>query len=387
MEQSNSNIVNNNHIAILSTCADDWGGSEELWAMSSPYLLKEGFSVTVLKESINHNHKRILKLKNNNITFMALGNNYPKLINRCINAYYQFVKPYFNIYLYTFKKFLKAKKPVLVIISQAINFDGLHYAQLCLKHNIPYIIVSHKAVEFFWPPKDERSYMANAYKHAKKCYFVSKHNQNLTEEQFGFRFTNAEIVRNPMKIKPEPLIYPSTKEGFKIVMIGRLFVIDKGHDILIRVLSKEKWRKRKLYLSIVGSGPDCKGIKAMASLLKCKNLQFLGHQDKIKEIWLSHHALVIPSRSEGMPLVVIEAMAAGRTVIATRAGGTMELVEDGVTGFIGDATENGFDEALERAWNTRRQWHTMGLKASKHIKELISKNPELDFAKKVIALI
>lgn len=387
MGQSNSKILNNKHIAILSTCVDDWGGSEELWAKTSSYLQKEGFSITVLKENINHKHKRIVELKNKHVKFIALNNCYSAVLKRAINAYYQLTKPYFNIHLRAFKKFLKKEKPELVIISQAINFDGLHYAQLCLKQNVPYIIVSHKAVEFFWPPKDERNYMKNVYKHAKKCYFVSEHNQNLTEEQFGFRFNNAEIVRNPMKIKPEPLAYPSTEQGFKLLMIGRLFVIDKGHDIILRVLAKEKWKMRNLSLSIVGIGPDYEGLKEMASLIKCENLEFLGHQDNIKEVWLNHHALAIPSRSEGMPLVVVEAMAAGRTVIATRAGGTMELVEEGITGFIGDATENGFDQTLENAWNNRNQWYNMGLDASKHIKKLISKNPELDFAKKIVKLI
>lgn len=387
MKQNNIKILNNKHIAILSTCIDDWGGSEELWAKSSTYLQKEGFSITVLKENINYNHKRIAELKNKHVDFIALNNSYSEVLKRTINAYYQLIKPYFSIQLHAFEKFLKKRKPALVFISQAINFDGLHYAQLCLKQNIPYIIVSHKAVEFFWPPKDERDYMINVYKHAKKCFFVSEHNQNLTEEQFGFRFNNAEIVRNPLKIKPEPLQYPSTKEGFKLVMIGRLFVIDKGHDIILRVLAKEKWKKRKLSLSIVGTGPDYDGLKAMSSLLKCENIEFLGHQDNIKKIWLNHHALAIPSRSEGMPLVVIEAMAAGRTVIATRAGGTMELIEEGATGYIGDATENSFDQTLENAWSNRAQWQNMGLKASKHIKEQIPINPELDFAKEIISLI
>lgn len=387
MAQNKSKILANKHIAILSTCEDDWGGSEELWAMSTPYLQKEGFSITVLKESINLNHKRIVELKNKDVQFTALGNTYHEIIKRGINAYYQITKPLFNDYLHAFDNFLKKQKPDLVLISQAINFDGLHYAQLCLKHKIEFIIISHKAVEFFWPPKNERAYMTNVYKHAKKCYFVSEHNRNLTEEQFGFRFTNAKIVRNPMKLKPSPLLYPSTEQGFKLLMIGRLFVIDKGHDILLRILAKDKWKKRNVSLSIVGTGPDFEGLKAMASLLACENIEFLGHQEDIKQIWLNHHALVIPSRSEGMPLVVIEAMAAGRTVIATRAGGTMELVQEGVTGFIGDATENGFDETLEKAWNERMHWDTMGIEASNYIKEKISTNPELDFAKEIIAMI
>ena len=45
------------------------------------------------------------------------------------------------------------------------------------------------------------------------------------------------------------------------------------------------------------------------------------------------------------------------------------------------------DQTLENAWNNRTQWQNMGLKASKHIKEQIPINPELDFAKEIISLI
>lgn len=379
--------TDNKHIAIVSTIEDNWGGSEELWAKSTPYFQIENYSISVLKRNVDFKHKRVVELQNKGIKFIALSNTYNRLHKLCINGYYRIRRSYYTSHSYAFKNFLKKKKPSVVIISQGVNFDGLYYGLLCMKHSIKYIIICHKAVDFYWPPKDERKYMIDVYKSALKCYFVSNHNQNLTEEQFGFRFKNAKIVRNPMKIKPEPLIYPSTKEGFKLVMIGRLFVIDKGHDILLRVLAKEKWKKRKLSLSIVGTGPDFKGLKAMASLLKCENIEFLGFQENVKKIWSNHHALAIPSRSEGLPLVVIEAMAAGRTVIATYAGGTQELIQDGVTGYIGDATEKGFEYTLEKAWSNRNNWKTMGLAASKFIKKEIKPNPEIDFAQQVISLI
>ena len=197
--------TDNKHIAIVSTIEDNWGGSEELWARSTPLLQKKGYDITVLKENINHNHKRIVELKSKDVKFVVLRKEYSKIINRCINAYYQIVKPYYNAPLFVFEEFLRKQKPSLVFISQGINFDGLHYGQLCLKHNIKYFIVSHKAVHFYWPPKDEREYMTNVYKCALKCYFVSNHNQNLTEEQFGFRFNNAKVIRNPIKLKQSPL--------------------------------------------------------------------------------------------------------------------------------------------------------------------------------------
>lgn len=387
IQSKDKNTITKKNIAILSTCIDDWGGSEELWALSVPYLQKDGFSITVLKNHINYEHKRIEELKKSGVRFKKLTKKYNKVSKRLINAYYQIVNPYQEVYFKAFDKFLRNQKPQLVIISQAINFDGLYYANLCLKHKIKYVIIAQKAVEFYWPPRNERTLMTRVINNAKKFYFVSEHNKNLTEEQFGLRFKNAEIIYNPNKLNVKPLEYPPTELGFKLALIGRLFIIDKGQDILFRILAKEKWRKRKLYVSLIGSGPDLGALKNMAHLFNLENVEFSGFQNDINQVWLSHHALVLPSRSEGLPLVVIEAMAAGRTIIATRAGGTMELVKDEVTGFIGDATENSFEQALEKAWNERLRWETMGVEASKFIKKLMPIDAEIDFANKIMSLI
>jgi glycosyltransferase involved in cell wall biosynthesis len=379
-----------NHIAILSTCLDSWGGSEELWALSIPYLQSSGSYITVLKQNVDYSHPRIAELKKANTRFVELNNPPPKQdrISRLIAAYKYYKNPLqedakFKI----FETFLIQEKPQLVIISQGINFDGLYYGDFCHKHHINFVIVSQKAVEFYWPPVEERKYMRETFKQAKKCYFVSEHNKNLTEEQFGFRFNNAEIVYNPNKLKIiNPLKYPSTQSGFKMALVGRLFIIDKGQDILFRILAKDKWKARDLKLSLIGTGPDYDGLKDLANMLNIDNVEFLGFQNDITKIWQEHHALVLPSRSEGMPLVVIEAMAAGRPIIATRAGGTNELVTDGITGFIGDATEISFEETLERAWNDRLKWEVMGLEAAKAVKDTITINPEIEFSNKIISL-
>src|SRR5690606_35597954 len=122
-----------------------------------------------------------------------------------------------NYYLknqhYQTKKFSKniyKDKPNLVIISQGINFDGLNYAYECLKLKIPYLIVSHKAVEFYWPPVQEKEYMKEVFLNAKLCCFVSYHNLRLTEEQFGLRFNNSKVIFNPVKLKRQAIKYPST---------------------------------------------------------------------------------------------------------------------------------------------------------------------------------
>jgi glycosyltransferase involved in cell wall biosynthesis len=383
----NKNKKKTKHIAILTTVLDSWGGSEELWALSIPYLQKNGYSITVLKRNVNKSHKKIAGLIKKGVVFKDLNGNYGKQLSRVVKAYCKIKDPLLEIHYNLFDRFLKKQKPTFVIIAQGINFDGIRYAKLCLKYKIEFAIISQKAVEHYWPAKHERALVNQVFTNAKKCYFVSNHNKNLSEEQFGFRFNNAQIIYNPCKVKKAPLPFPSTEDGFKLALIGRLFILDKGHDILFRILAKEKWKKRKLSVSLIGNGPDEDGLRSLADLLEINNINFLGFQSDIEQVWLDHHALVLPSRGEGMPLVVIEAMAAGRTVIATRAGGTVELVDDGVTGYIGDAAEVSFDETLERAWNERFKWNAMGIKASEQITNKIVIDPEIDFANSILSLI
>ena len=62
-----------------------------------------------------------------------------------------------------------------------------------------------------------------------------------------------------------------------------------------------------------------------------------GFTEDVESIWASHHALVLPSRSEGLPLVVVEAMLCGRPAIVTDVAGNAELIQDGVSGFVAAA--------------------------------------------------
>lgn len=392
MELAIKNIpaVNNAtmHIAIVTNCCDDWGGSEELWARTIPHLLSHGIRVTVLKDWINKDHPRYVELSEQNVALQNLDNiskkaRFAGLLLKGWNK----IRKIENHLQKKFERFLRRSRPNLVLISQGINFDGMPYAFSCALQKVPYVIVSQKAVEFYWPPSTERAYMTRAFREARKCYFVSKHNRQLTEEQFGLRFANAKVINNPVKISFQNITYPSTDNGFRLACIGRLFLLDKGQDILLRILAQPKWRERPVTVSFVGTGTDEEALRSMAALLDVKNIEFTGHLTDMQSAWKNYHALVLPSRSEGLPLVVLEAMAAARTVISTRAGGTQEVVENDVTGFIGEATLESFEATLERAWNNRHRWQQMGEEALIQIRRQIPSSPETEFANELIDLL
>jgi glycosyltransferase involved in cell wall biosynthesis len=378
-------------IALVTFCMDDWGGSEELWARCIP-MLKENTTLTVYKAKFNRSHPEIIKLIDQDIKLVELD---PVLsilqkFRRKANYYLQKINlRQFrdNHSLYKFHQEIENSRPHLVIIAQGINFDGLIYAHQCYLLNIPYVIIAQKAVDFYWPYHTDRAYMKKTLLNSRKCYFVSHHNKRLTEEQFGLRLPNSEVVFNPIKTKTHLMPFPETDKGFRLACVARLFIIDKGQDILLRILNKEKWRDRPVSVSFIGTGLDEEGLKDMAELLAIKNVEFIGFHQNIEDIWSQHHALILPSRSEGLPLSMIEAMSLGRTVIVSTAGGNPEIIDHKINGFIGEATEDDFEKVMDEAWEMRDKWHEIGKKAYSHIQNHFPTSPETEFANSINKLL
>jgi glycosyltransferase involved in cell wall biosynthesis len=125
----------------------------------------------------------------------------------------------------------------------------------------------------------------------------------------------------------------------------------------------------------------------MARYLGCDNARFHGHVDDVTAIWNSHHALVLPSRAEGLPLVLVEAMLAGRVTVVSKAGGIAEVVDDGVTGFLmAGQDEDGLDAAMERAWQARANWKVIGAAAALSIRQQVPADPPSELAQEILAL-
>jgi len=129
------------------------------------------------------------------------------------------------------------------------------------------------------------------------------------------------------------------KEGFGpddilVVSVGRL-APQKNHILLIRAFRRCCSAALGLHLIVVGDGP-LRGdlLEEVQRLGLADRVHFLGVREDIPDILSAADLFVLPSNWEGNPLSVMEAMAAGRAVIATNVGGVPELVENGETGII-----------------------------------------------------
>jgi glycogen(starch) synthase len=119
-----------------------------------------------------------------------------------------------------------------------------------------------------------------------------------------------------------------------VLGIGRL-VPQKGFDVLIRAYAEARLSEHDLVLA--GEGPERGSLEAVARTAGVADrVRFFGRADRAAAVALFRHCdlFVLPSRLEPMGIVNLEAMAAGKPVIASRVGGVPELVLDGETGML-----------------------------------------------------
>ncbi|HVJ33101.1 MAG TPA: glycosyltransferase family 4 protein [Terriglobia bacterium] len=121
-----------------------------------------------------------------------------------------------------------------------------------------------------------------------------------------------------------------------LLFVGRLHM-QKGLDTLLQALYRLPPEYRNYRLIIVGDGPERDPLTQLAAALQLTaQIDFLGWVDRehIPGVYADADAFVFPSRDEGMPNAVLEAMAAGLPIVATRISGSEELVTSQGNGFL-----------------------------------------------------
>jgi glycosyltransferase involved in cell wall biosynthesis len=123
-------------------------------------------------------------------------------------------------------------------------------------------------------------------------------------------------------------------ERFAVGWIGRMTAVKRTDDVLV-AFKRLRENGVDATLCMVGDGPDRAGLEQRAHDLGIvRDTLFLGYQEDVAPFYAAFDALVLPSSNEGTPVSVIEALGAGRPVVATRVGGVPDVVRDGVDGFL-----------------------------------------------------
>jgi glycosyltransferase involved in cell wall biosynthesis len=374
---------------IFISSNGSWGGSEELWSATAASLAEAGHEITVFKGGIDEEEPRIRRLRElgcriNDLEWLPFFPRKLYALMKRIAHGLTYAQQIFRLRV----ALSFTRRTDLVILSQGGNADGVYFGNVIRRRKQPYVVIVQKASDLYWPSDPQLDALRAIYGQARACFFVSEHNRQLTEEQLGMALPHATVVRNPALVPWERRSdWPDAGKGLRLACVGRMQSMEKGQDLLLRVLARDKWRKRPLSVTFYGAGPNRIGLEGMALYLKLTSVTFAGFVRDVAAIWNDHHALILPTRCEGLPLVLVEAMLSGRVPIVTNAGGNAEVVDDNITGFLANApTEDALDEAMERAWARRSEWQAIGVEAATKIRTLVPPDPAGDLATTLLGI-
>ena len=116
--------------------------------------------------------------------------------------------------------------------------------------------------------------------------------------------------------------------------VGRLVAV-KNYALLLQAFAA--LRREDAVLLLAGDGPERAALEQLAQGLGvASRVRLLGHRDDVPAVLAALDVFALSSRSEGMSNTLLEAMAAGLPIVATRVGGNAEIVRDGVDGLLVD---------------------------------------------------
>ena len=354
-------------IAILSTIENyTWAGTEEVWAQFATKALQQNHQVYLAADYKVARSQQVRDLSQQGLQVTVR-------------------KPFRPTKLYLLKERFWSDmqaiyrwQPDVLLINSGSLFDIINLPFLkrfCQKIDCAKVFFCHFVAETLIPNNRDRALeflpLINAW------VFVSQHNKALAERQLAYHFPESKVIVNSSRFQVEDSPQWSNTNKVNFGCVARMETLWKGQDVLLEVLSKPAWLARQWHLNLYGEGCDRKYIDNLISNYNLEQrVTCHGYVRDIKTAWQDNHLMVLPSRGEGTPLAVLEAMMCGRPTVTTDVGGNREILEDGATGFIADtATPYSFGKALERAWQQQERWQEMGFEARKKAQILTKSNP------------
>ena len=159
-----------------------------------------------------------------------------------------------------------------------------------------------------------------------KAYLV--HGVGINTEDFFNVEVDTSAKRDELGLKADDII---------LISMGDL-IPRKNYSVAIKAVAEAK--NDKLHYLICGRGPQLDNLKALANELGVENqIHFLGFRTDIKELAKTSDIFLFTTKQEGMPRSMMEAMACGLPCIASKIRGNVDIIEDGVNGYLCDTMD------------------------------------------------
>ena len=198
---------------------------------------------------------------------------------------------------------------------------------------------------------------------------VSKQFSLLLENKFNLTF---EYVPNSVNIDFFNLQESIQKDTYAFINIAFLDR-NKNQDMLIKAFTKAFKNKVKINLIIVGDGPEYSNLDSLIKELNMENqisLYGRANRDEVKTLLQKSDVFVLSSQYETFGVVVIEAMACGLPVVATKCGGPESIIESDKVGLLSGISEIELSEKLKELYNNRLSYDKKNIR--KYIEENFS---------------
>ena len=262
-------------------------------------------------------------------------------------------------------------RPDLVVFHETYRKQYPGIARRLIKDKIPYIIVAHgsltnKAQHIKWLKKKAANILLfNRYINgARAIQLLSQ--RECDETRFGKRkFVSTNGVNMP-GIRKETF----SEEGVKFCFIGRLDAYVKGLDLLMEGIAKIKQELLEKKVRFYIYGPDYKGrydnVKRLIEENNVGDIVTLSHEvtgDKKRDVLLSSDVFIQASRTEGMPLGILEALSYGIPCLVARGTNLGPEIEEYKAGWMAENDAGSLADAILRAVGDRENYADYGKNA------------------------
>lgn len=159
-------------------------------------------------------------------------------------------------------------------------------------------------------------------------------------EKTGLKRNKIHVIHNGVEVLGDTVEEGIRREfsidaGDQMILFAGRLSREKGLSVLLDAAAQVVQSFPRAMLLVVGDGPEAASLQAQARALKLeRRVRFTGFRKDIGRFLREMDFAVLPSFSEGMPLLVLESYAFGKPVVASRVGGVPEILEDGVHGLL-----------------------------------------------------
>jgi glycosyltransferase involved in cell wall biosynthesis len=368
---------------ITTIAGSPWGGSEILWSNMAEHYLDNGHQVVVSIYDWGVLPTKVEKLKAKGlIVHKRSRTHYTRITDKIKGKIKEKTVSKFE-----FRNLLNIK-PDVVFFSQGAAFDLGQplFSNYISKLRVPYFTYLSLNTEYEVLSYDSIVRQKKIFENAAAVIFVSKRNMETAQRQLCSELSNAIVINNPLTFKDLSEVEMPSYDVIKFAMVARLDAYVKGHPILLKILSDEKWKGRNWELNIYGEGPDKEYIKSLIDFYKLQDrVKMIGQVSDIKnDIWKNNHVLLMPSQYEGCPISLYDAAICERTSIVSNVGGNAEFVIDNENGYIAEAPSvKSFGDAMEKLWQNKDRISELSINARNRALSILDLKPELTVIHKV----